>query len=72
MAPAASACIVDFSRDVSDCTYVAGIGETGPGEGSRGFTTTAGAVGNPEGVFVRTTNIADALAIRPFQLQVVC
>ena len=71
-APASSACNVDFSRDVTRCTYVATIGEAGGGESSRGFVTTAETVGNPEAVFVRTTNIADTFAIRPFHLQVVC
>ena len=70
--PASSACSVDFSRNVTACTYVASIGEAGGGESSRGFVTTAESVGNPNAVFVRTTNIADAFAIRPFHLQVVC
>jgi len=70
--PADSACNVDFSRDVTSCTYVATIGEAGGGESSRGFITTAQTVGNPEAVFVRTTNIADAFAVRAFHLQVVC
>ncbi len=34
--PKASACSVDFSRDVSRCTYVAGIGENHAGEAARG------------------------------------
>jgi hypothetical protein len=72
MAPAASACNVDFSRDVTQCTYTATIGEADGGESSRGFITTAQTVGNPQSVFVRTTNIADTLAIRPFHLVVVC
>jgi hypothetical protein len=70
--PASSACNVDFSRDVTACTYVATIGEAGGGESARGFITTAQTVGNPEAVFVRTTNIADVFAIRAFHLQVVC
>ncbi len=67
--PASSACNVDFSRNVTACTYVATIGEAGGGESSRGFVTTAETVGNPEAVFVRTTNLADTFAIRPFHLQ---
>ena len=70
--PKASACSVAFPRDVSHCTYVAGIGENNAGEAPAGFTTTAPAVGNPKAVFVRTMNISGDNAVRPFHLQVVC
>ncbi len=70
--PKASACSVAFPRDVSHCTYVAGIGENNAGEAPAGLTTTAPAVGNPKAVFVRTMNISGHNAVRPFHLQVVC
>jgi hypothetical protein len=70
--PAASACAVDFSRDVTQCTYIAGIGENNAGEAPAGLTTTAPKAGNPAAVFVRTMNINGQNAIRPFHLQVVC
>jgi hypothetical protein len=70
--PRASACAVDFPRDVSRCTYVAGIGENRAGEARAGLTTTAPAVGNPQAVFVRTMNVSGDNATRPFHLQVVC
>ena len=70
--PAASACSVGFPRDVTQCTYVAGIGENSAGEAPAGLTTTAPAVGNPKAVFVRTMDKSGDNAARPFHLQVVC
>jgi hypothetical protein len=70
--PAASACVVDFSRDVTECTYIAGIGENFAGEAPAGLTTTAASVGNQQAVFVRTMNISGDNKARPFHLQVVC
>jgi hypothetical protein len=70
--PAASACVVDFSRDVTECTYIAGIGENFAGEAPAGLTTTAAAVGNQQAVFVRTMNISGDNKARPFHLQVIC
>jgi hypothetical protein len=70
--PKASGCSVIFPRDVTRCTYVAGIGDPSTGEAPAGFTTTASAVGTPKGVFVRTRNKQGDFAIRPFHLQVVC
>jgi hypothetical protein len=70
--PKASGCTVSFPRDVTHCTYVAGIGDPSTGEAPPGFATTASAVGNPKGVFVRTRNKSGDFAIRPFHLQVVC
>ena len=70
--PAGSACAVDFSRDVTRCTYVAGIGENNAGEAPAGLATTAPSVGNPQAVFVRTMKISGKNAARPFHLQVIC
>ena len=70
--PKASACSVGFPRDVTQCTYVAGIGENHAGEATAGLTTTAPAVGNPRAVFVRTMKTNGEYAARPFHLQVIC
>jgi hypothetical protein len=70
--PKASGCSVSFPRDVTRCTYVAGIGDPSTGEAPAGFTTTASSVGNPRAVFVRTRNKQGDFDIRPFHLQVVC
>ena len=70
--PKASGCSVNFPRTVTDCTYVAGMGDPATGEARPGFTTTAAAVGNPKAVFVRTMDKTGDFAIRPFHLQVVC
>ena len=70
--PKGSGCSVSFPRDVTHCTYVAGIGDPSTGEAKSGFTATAAAVGNTKAVFVRTMNAQGDFAIRPFHLQVVC
>jgi hypothetical protein len=70
--PKASGCTVSFPIDVTQCTYVAGIGDPATGEAPPGFATTASAVGNPRGVFVRTRDRNGDPAIRPFHLQVIC
>jgi hypothetical protein len=70
--PKASGCSVVFPRDVTHCTYVAGIGDPHTGEAPAGFTTTASAIGTPRGVFVMTRDKQGDFAIRPFHLQVVC
>jgi hypothetical protein len=70
--PKASGCSVSFPRDVTHCTYVAGIGDPSVDEALAGFTTTASSVGNPRAVFVRTRDKQGDFAIRPFHLQVVC
>lgn len=70
--PEGSACSVAFPRDVTQCSYVAGIGENNAGEAPAGLATTAPAVGNPKAVFVRTMKISGKNAARPFHLQVVC
>jgi hypothetical protein len=70
--PKASACSVAFARDVTQCTYVAGIGENHAGEATAGLATTAPAVGNPRAVFVRTMKTNGEYAVRPFHLQVIC
>jgi hypothetical protein len=71
-APRASGCSVKFPKVVTDCTYVAGIGDPATGETRPGFVSTATAVGNSKAVFVRTMNKDGDFAIRPFHLQVVC
>jgi hypothetical protein len=70
--PKASGCSVAFPRDVTDCTYVAGIGDPSTGEAPAGFVTTATAAGNARAVFVRTRDKDGKFDIRPFHLQVVC
>ena len=69
---AGSRCTVSFPTDVRECTYVAGIGDPSTGEPNPGFTVTASAVGNPNGVFVRTLDKNGQPDIRSFHLQVVC
>jgi hypothetical protein len=63
---------VIFSQDVTNCTYVASIGNPDvltPPDGAIGV---ARRNGNPNGVFVATRDTAGALADRPFHLVVVC
>jgi hypothetical protein len=70
--PKASGCSVNFPRVITNCTYIAGMGDPVTGEARPGFTTTAAAAGNPQAVFVRTMNKDGDFAVRPFHLQVVC
>ena len=61
-----------FPSDVSDCTYVAGMGTTGAGSAPAGFATTAHLGSDPKGVFIATYNAAGALTAESFHLIVVC
>ncbi len=61
-----------FPTDVTNCTYVAGMGTTGAGSAPAGFATTAHLGSDPKGVFVATYNAAGVLTAESFHLIVVC
>jgi hypothetical protein len=63
---------VIFNQDVSNCTYVATLGNTGSGPTATGEIAVAGRTGNANGVFVATRDSSGTLADRSFHLIVVC
>ncbi|MPZ61922.1 MAG: hypothetical protein GEU93_11640 [Propionibacteriales bacterium] len=60
---------VFFNRDVSECDFVATLGNPGAGNPDPGFIVVAARVGQPNGVFVATSNTAGASTDRSFHLQ---
>lgn len=63
---------VDFGRKVSNCAYVATIGDPGTGVAPSGEITVATRSGNPDAVFVETNDSSGNRSDRPFHLQVSC
>jgi hypothetical protein len=63
---------VDFGRKVSNCAYVATIGDPSTGVAPSGEITVATRSGNPDAVFVETNNSSGTTSDRPFHLQVSC
>lgn len=64
---------VIFGQNVRDCTYVATIGSSAhEGIESTGEITTVGRAGEPQGVFLTTTDSAGRRVKRGFHLAVVC
>jgi hypothetical protein len=63
---------VTFNRDVTACTYLATIGNSGIGNPPHGTIVTALRVFTTNAVFVETKDVAGALADRNFHLAVFC
>ncbi len=63
---------VIFDRDVTQCFYVATIGDPFQGNSPQGFIDVAARGGNANGVFIETHDPSNALADRSFQLLVFC
>lgn len=63
---------VDFNRDVTGCAYVATLGNATAGTAPNGFITDAARAGNPDAVFVKTSNTAGAAADIQFHLVIAC
>ncbi|MGE5764303.1 MAG: hypothetical protein ACM3ZF_10630 [Mycobacterium leprae] len=63
---------VIFNRNVSNCAYVATIGDQANGQQPPGEITVATRAGNNNGVFVSTHNSAGGAADLDFHLVVIC
>jgi hypothetical protein len=63
---------VDFDRDVTQCAYIATIGQAASGTAPPGFITDAARAGNPDGVFVKTRDSSGANVAIQFHLVVAC
>lgn len=63
---------IDFGRDISDCAFVGTVGEAGAGGTSGVVDTATDRLGNPEAVYLQTSNVAGGVVNKPFQLVVVC
>jgi len=63
---------VIFNRDITQCAYIATLGNPGAGNPAGGFIGTALRVGTTNGVFVETSDTADVTVDRSFHLQVSC
>jgi hypothetical protein len=63
---------VIFNTNVSNCAFVASVGETGSGATPSGYAATTRRSGNANGVRVETRSGTAAPADRPFHLVVVC
>jgi hypothetical protein len=64
---------VGFANDVSACTYVATVGETGAKSSEPAvFVTVAAANGVANNVYVQTFDVTGAIANYPFHLDVAC
>ena len=63
---------VDFARNISSCAFVATQGEAGFGAAGGAILGVTDRSGNPEAVFVTTTDDAGTLFDTAFQLIVVC
>jgi hypothetical protein len=63
---------VIFNANVTECAFVASVGETGSGATQTGYAATTRRSGNANGVRVDTRSANGGLADRPFHLVVVC
>lgn len=63
---------VVFNRDVSKCSYVATIGNTGAGNPPVGEIGVAQRLSNPDAVYLQTYNIKAEKENEPFHLAVFC
>lgn len=61
-----------FDRNVTQCVYVATIGDPGPGAAGPGQIDVAQLGNNARGVFLRTSNSAGAVTNLSFHLLVFC
>ncbi len=63
---------VVFGQNVTNCAFVASVGDSGEATGANGAATVTRRAGNANGVRVETRNLGNALADRGFHLIVVC
>ena len=63
---------VIFGQNVTNCVFVASVGDAAEGTGTNGAATVTRRAGNANGVRVETRNLQNALADRAFHLIVVC
>lgn len=63
---------VVFGQNVTNCVFVASIGDSAEGTGLSGAAMTSRRAGNANAVRVETRNLAGAAADRAFHLVVVC
>jgi hypothetical protein len=63
---------VVFGQNVSNCVFVASVGDSGEGTGLSGAAMTSRRAGNANAVRVETKNLAGAAADRAFHVVVVC
>lgn len=63
---------VVFGQNVTNCAFVASVGDPAEGTGQTGAASVTRRAGNVNAVRVETRTLAGALADRPFHLVVVC
>jgi hypothetical protein len=63
---------VVFGQNVTNCAFVASVGDSGEATGANGAATVTRRAGNANGVRVETRTLGNALADRGFHLVVVC
>ena len=63
---------VVFGQNVTNCVFVASVGDSAEGTGTSGAATVTRRAGNANAVRVETRTSANALADRAFHLVVVC
>jgi hypothetical protein len=63
---------VIFNANVTECAFVASLGDTGSAPAPSGYAAASRRTGNANGVRVETRNAAGSLTDRPFHLVVVC
>jgi hypothetical protein len=63
---------VDFPFDVTQCAYVATLGNQAAGNPAVGFIAVAARSGNARGIFIRTQDTSVTSVDLPFHLAVLC
>jgi hypothetical protein len=61
-----------FNQDISNCVYLATIGNPGVGNPPNGEIAVAQRTSNAKAVYVETRNDAGTLTDTPFHLAVIC
>jgi hypothetical protein len=64
--------VVRFSRNITNCVYVATLGDPGPGTPNGGLITLASSILNNRSVVVVTRKMDQHLDSRNFHLFVIC
>ena len=63
---------VDFDRNITNCSYVAGPGDPGVGGGNAGFVAVTQRSGDVNGLFIRTFDTVGTGLARNFFVHVMC
>lgn len=63
---------LDATQDISRCTYIGQIGDTGSATGAAGFLRTRQLAGSPDSLVVETFDKNAAPADMPFHVAVFC